>query len=148
MTIDIRKIRYEELPKLLSLYKQLHPDDPDVNENESLKELWDGIYNDPNLHYIVVEEDRELVASCNISIIKNLTRGLRPYGLIENVVTHKDYGKRGYGTKVLERAVEIAKEHNCYKVMLMTSSKSEETLRFYEKAGFVMGIKTGFVMNI
>lgn len=143
-----RIIRYEELPKLLNLYKQLHPDDPDVHTNEMLNQLWDKIYNDPNLHYIVIDEDDITVSSCTISIIKNLTRGLRPYGLIENVVTHKDYRKRGYGTKVLRKAIDIARKNNCYKVMLMTGSKSEDTLRFYEKAGFVKGIKTGFIVNL
>lgn len=81
-------------------------------------------------------------------IVKNLTRGLRPYGLIENVVTHKDYRKKGYGRRVLHRAIEIAKEKNCYKIMLMTSSKSEDILRFYEKADFTKGVKTGFVINL
>lgn len=148
MSAEARKIKYEELPDLLSLYKQLNPDDPEVNENESLQQLWDEIFNDPNLHYIVIEEDGELVATCNITIIKNLTRGLRPYGLIENVVTHKDYRKRGYGTLVLQKAVEIARGCNCYKVMLLTGSKKEETLRFYEKAGFASGIKTGFIAKL
>jgi GNAT superfamily N-acetyltransferase len=146
--IEPRLIRYDELPKLLNLYKQLHLDDPDVSYNEALSQLWDEIYNDPNLNYIVIEEGGELVATCNISIIKNLTRGLRPYGLIENVVTHKDYGKRGYGTRMLHKAIEIAKENDCYKVMLMTSSKSEDTLRFYEKTAFSKGIKTGFIINL
>ena len=144
--MEVRLIRYEELPGLLSLYKQLQPDDPDVKGNEYLEPLWKEIYNDPNLHYIVIEEEGELVAACNITIIKNLTRGLRPYGLIENVVTHSDHRKKGYGTKVLHKAIEIAKEHNCYKIMLMTSSKSEETLRFYEKAGFSKDKKTGFII--
>lgn len=148
MSVEIREIRYEELPKLLSLYGQLHPDDPDVGEYKALKTLWNEIYNDPNLHYIVIEEDGELVATCTITIIKNLTRGLRPYGLIENVVTHRDYRKRGYGTKVLHKAIEMAREHNCYKVMLMTSSKDEDILRFYEKAGFVKWKKTGFIVDL
>lgn len=148
MPSEARKIYYNELPELMGLYRQLHPDDPEISENTELELAWDEIYNDPNLHYIVVKEDGELVTTCNISIIKNLTRGLRPYGLIENVVTHKAYRKRGYGTKVLNKALEIAKEHDCYKVMLMTSSKNEDTLRFYEKAGFVKGIKTGFIYNI
>ena len=144
----VRLIKYDELNQLLELYKQLHPKDPEVIEKENLKEIWKDIFNNPNLYYIVVELNGNLVASCNISIIKNLTRNLRPYGLIENVVTDSSYRKKGYGTKVLHKAVEIAEENNCYKVMLMTGSKKEETLRFYEKAGFERGIKTGFIINL
>lgn len=143
-----RLIRYDELHQLLSLYRQLQPEDPDVYENAALKETWDSIYNDPNLYYIVVEADGKIVSSCNISIIKNLTRNLRPYGLIENVVTDENYRNKGYVTKALDMAVEIAKNNNCYKVMLLTGSKKEETLRFYERAGFARGVKTGFIKKL
>lgn len=148
MVETIRLIRYEELDELLALYRQLQPDDPDVRENESLKDTWDAIYNNPNLYYIVVEADGKIVSSCNISIIKNLTRNLRSYGLIENVVTDSNYRKKGYATKVLNMAVNIAQENSCYKVMLLTGSKKEETLKFYEQAGFARGIKTGFITKL
>lgn len=81
-------------------------------------------------------------------IIKNLTRNARPYGLIENVVTHEKYRKKGYGTAILKRAVEMAKEKDCYKVMLMTSRKEESILGFYEQAGFQRGEKTAFVVRM
>lgn len=144
----VRLIHYDELEKLLKLYKQLHPLDPDVKENESLKALWDEICHDPNLHYLVIEKDGEIISSCTLAIIKNITRNLRPYGLIENVITDSNYKNKGFGTKVLHKAIEIAKENNCYKIMLLTGSKSEETLRFYENAGFLKGIKTGFIINL
>jgi GNAT superfamily N-acetyltransferase len=54
-------------------------------------------------------------------------------------VTHQDYQNKGYATAILRKANEIAKEKNCYKVMLMTSSKEESTLRFYDKVGLVFG---------
>jgi N-acetylglutamate synthase-like GNAT family acetyltransferase len=82
------------------------------------------------------------------TVIKNLTHQMRPYGLIENVVTHCDYRKRGYGSAVLDRAVECARENNCYKVMLLTGSKEESTLRFYEQSGFNRNDKTGFVRRL
>ena len=148
MVETVRLIRNDELNKLLKLYEQLHPEELEVESISSLKPLWDEICQDPNMYYIIVDIDGQLVSSCNLVIIKNLTRYLRPYALIENVITHPDYRKRGYGTKVLHKAVEIAKEKNCYKVMLLTGKKDEATLRFYESAGFTSGIKTGFIINL
>ncbi|MCX7747668.1 MAG: GNAT family N-acetyltransferase [Clostridia bacterium] len=148
MSYNVRLMGHDELYKLLELYKHLHPSDPDVTLNASLKSLWDEISNDPNLYYVVIEEDFKFISSCTIAIIKNLTRNLRPYGLIENVITHPDYRKMGLGTKVLHKAIDIAKDHNCYKVMLLTGSKEEETLNFYERAGFVKGVKTGFIIDL
>jgi hypothetical protein len=46
---------------------------------------------------------------------------------------------------LLRHALQIAWGRNCYKVILLTGSKSEGTLRFYEQAGFRKGIKTGFI---
>ncbi|PKL73786.1 MAG: GNAT family N-acetyltransferase, partial [Methanobacteriales archaeon HGW-Methanobacteriales-2] len=114
----------------------------------TLKKYWDDILSDPSLFYVVAEEEGRIVSSCNITIIKNLTREAKPYGLIENVVTHPDYRNKGYGVLVLKKAVEIAENKNCYKVMLMTSKKDEKTLHFYEKAGFDSGEKTAFIVRI
>lgn len=148
MNNKVRLIKFNELDKLLDLYKYLNPEDPDIKGMDTISKLWNEIYNDPSLYYFVMEEDGKLVSSCTMSVIKNLTRGGRPYALIENVVTDFDYRKRGYATAILRKAVEAAKENNCYKVMLLTSKKEESTLRFYEKAGFKRGIKTGFIMKL
>ena len=133
---------------MLDLYKYLNPDDPDLKGTDYITELWRNIFNDPERYYFVIKEDGRLVSTCTLAIIKNLTRSGRPFGLIENVVTHSKYRKRGYGTAILQKAVEIAKDNNCYKVMLLTGRKEESTLRFYERAGFERGIKTGFIKKL
>ncbi|TMV43256.1 GNAT family N-acetyltransferase [Paenibacillus mesophilus] len=142
--IAIRKIMKHELPQLLELYKHLNKDDPELTL-ENVQTLWEEIYYNKRTHYIVADNDGQLVASCVLTIVPNLTRGARPYGLIENVVTHSDFRRRGLGTKILGAALRTAWEQNCYKVMLLTGSKKEETLSFYEKAGFKRDIKTGFI---
>lgn len=141
----VRLIRYNELDQLLKLYKHLNPNDPDLIQDQSLKILWDEIYNDPNIFYLVVEVNNEIVASCVLIIIKNLTRNAQPYGLIENVVTHSSYRNKGYGREVLLQAKAVAWEKKCYKIMLLTGSKKETTHKFYEQAGFIKGKKTGFL---
>ncbi len=141
----IRKIRADELPALLDLYRHLHADDPALPVTSDIEQLWQRILTDPSQHYLVAEVQGKIVASCVLVIIPNLTRSARPYGLIENVVTHPDFRKRGLGTQLLKAALALAWEQNCYKVMLLTGRKDEATLRFYQQAGFEGGVKTGFV---
>src|SRR5471030_3310023 len=124
--VEVRLIQHNELKKLLQLYKHLNKDDPELDMDEHLEKLWGEIYYDPNSYYIVVDSNGKIVASCALTIIRNLTRNSRPYGLIENVVTHSKYRNNGYGRRVLSKALEIAWEKNCYKVMLLTGSKKEE----------------------
>jgi GNAT superfamily N-acetyltransferase len=143
----IRPIKQDEVHQLLELYKYLHKEDPELNLLE-INSLWEQIYNDKNMHYLVVDVGGRLVATCVLILIPNLTRNARPFGIIENVVTHRDFQRKGYGTKLLRKALDIAREHNCYKVMLLTGSKEAETLRFYENAGFTMGVKTGLIATL
>ena len=93
---------------------------------------------------LVAEEGGHLGSSCTLVMVPNLTRGGRSYGLIENVVTHVNYRRRGFGHRVLEAALDAAWAANCYKVMLATGSSKEATMRFYETAGFERGGKTFF----
>jgi GNAT superfamily N-acetyltransferase len=141
----IRQITEPELGALLELYRHLNLDEAGAADEAHLASVWTEICANKNLYYFGAEVDGQLVSTCTLTIIPNLTRMGRPYGLIENVVTHADYRKRGLGMQTLHHALAVAWEHNCYKVMLLTGSKREETLRFYENVGFKRGVKTGFV---
>ena len=90
---------------------------------------------------LVVEEDGKVVSTVQVAIIEVLTHNVRPFAVIENVVTHGDYQNRGFASALLERATEIAREFNCYKVFLETGSNKESTLNFYKKNGFALDAK-------
>lgn len=145
MSEIIRYIQKHELRELLDLYKHLNKDDPTIVENAELKSLWEEILEDKEQHYLVAEVDGEIVSSCVMIVIKNLTRNAHPYALIENVVTHPDYRNKGIGTRLLKRAQKIAKEKGCYKIMLLTGRK--DAIPFYENAGFERRSKTGFIIR-
>ena len=106
---------------------------------------WNAIIQDENHHIIVNVIDNKIVSSCVCVIVPNLTRNIRPYAFIENVVTHEDCRGKGYATECLRNAREIAKKANCYKMMLLTGSKDEKTLKFYNNAGYNSSDKTAFI---
>ena len=140
----VREVKENELNALLKLYLDLHEKEvPEINEH--LINTWNTIIKDKNHHIIVNEIDGEIVSSCVCVIIPNLTRNVRPYAFIENVVTHRDYRGNGYATQCLNYAKDIAQKENCYKMMLLTGSKEKSTLDFYERAGYNSSDKTAFI---
>ncbi len=143
----VREVYENELEQLLELYLYLHEKSvPEMTEH--LKNTWDTIMSDSNHHIIVNEVDGKIVSSCVCVIIPNLTRNIRPYAFVENVVTHGDYRGKGYATECLNYAREIAEKTNCYKMMLLTGSKEEKTLNFYSNAGYNSSDKTAFIQWI
>ena len=135
------------LISILNLYLYLHEKSV-PKDSEHLRKTWNSIINDANHHLIVCEIDGGIVASCVCVIIPNLTRNVRPYAFVENVVTHGEYRKKGYATDCLNFAKQIAEENNCYKMMLLTGSKEESTLNFYSNAGYNSSDKTAFIQWI
>ncbi|WP_243759465.1 GNAT family N-acetyltransferase [Achromobacter insolitus] len=145
MQMLIRELGQPDLKELLVLYAHLHEVDEPTPPLAIVESVWSELLSSPRFRYFGAILDGQLVASCNLTIIPNLTRACRPYGLIENVVTHRAYRNRGFGKAVLARAVKVAWEQDCYKVMLMTGRKDEATLRFYQPAGFDPKGKQAFV---
>ena len=143
---DIRSAKLADLPGILALYRQLNPGDP-VLELAAAETAWIALLSSGLTTPYVVDMAGLLVASCTLAIIPNLSRGARPYGVIENVVTHADHRRTGLGRAVLEVALAKAWEADCYKVLLTTGRRDEATLRFYEGVGFQRGGKTYFEMR-
>ncbi len=140
---SVRPAAIADLPELLALYRHLNPRDPEP-EPARCAAAWSALLERPGITVFVIEAAGRIVASCTLVVIPNLTRGARPYGLIENVVTDAGARRRGFGIAVLQAALAAAWTAECYKVMLMTGRKDEATLRFYEAAGFERDSKTAF----
>ena len=143
----VREVYEYEINKVLELYLHLHEESvPEMTEY--LENTWNTIMQDKNHHIIVKEIDDKIVSSCVCVIIPNLTRNIRPYAFIENVVTHMEYRGKGYATDCLNYAKKIAEDNNCYKMMLLTGSKNPKTLDFYKNAGYNSSDKTAFIQWI
>ena len=107
---DIREAHEGDLDALLELYLDLH--EQSIPEHDGrLRDTWVRILADPDHHLIVCEHDGDIVSSCVCVIIPNLTRGVRPYAFVENVVTRADARGRSYATACLNHAKALAQQH-------------------------------------
>ena len=143
----VREALRSDLNEILELYLFLHEKEI-PEESEHLKMTWEKILADKEHHLSVWEVDGKIVSSCVCVIIPNLTRNVRPYAFVENVVTHGDFRGKGYATECLNYARAIAEDNNCYKMMLLTGSKEPKTLDFYKNAGYNSTDKTAFIQWI
>ena len=139
----IRKANSKDAYDLKILYfEQLTRFPPKEEQDMTLWEnMLDKFEKDENMHLLVLEEDGKVVSTVQMAIIESLTHNVRPFAVIENVVTHIDYRNKGYASALLDRASEIAREHRCYKISLETGSNRESTLNFYRNNGFVIDAK-------
>ena len=138
----IREAGPNDLPALLALYRHLNADDPEIAPDIAAGRFAE-IIAQPGMTVLIGVSGETLTSSVTLVVIPNLTRGGAPYALIENVVTHAEYRKRGHARALITNAFERAWSDGCYKVMLLTGSKEPATLKFYEGCGFTQN-KTGF----
>jgi len=145
---EVREIRKEDLPALLRLYRELLPEDPPGDPGR-LEPVWRRILSLGDFQKtFVAAAGGVLAAACTVTVIPNLTRGGRPYALVENVITAGVFRRQGYGRQVLDRAVEWARRENCYKVMLLSSRERTGAHGFYRAAGFDGEGKQGFQLRL
>ena len=140
--LKIRHANPADLSTLLDLYAQLSPDNAPLS-SAAAKAIFAQIARYEGSAILLGEVDETIVVSCTVIVIPNLTRGGRPYALIENVITDADHRRRGYANLLLDAATTQASGHGCYKVMLMTGTREPATLAAYQRAGFEQS-KTGF----
>jgi GNAT superfamily N-acetyltransferase len=143
--VDIRELQAPDLQVLLDLYAHLHENDDPPPSAAIAEAVWSEALANPRIKYFGGFASGSLVSSCTLTVIPNLTRACRPYGVIENVVTHAAHRGQGWGRAILAHALGYAWHQNCYKVMLLTGRKDEATLRFYAQAGFDQHDKQAFV---
>ena len=139
----IRKAKSTDAYDLKILYFDYLTHFPPKEEQDMMmwQNLLDKFEKDENMYLLVLEVEGKVVSSVQMAIIESLTHNVRPFAIIENVVTHIDYRNKGYASALLERASEIAREHRCYKVSLETGSNKESTLNFYRNNGFAIDEK-------
>lgn len=113
--------------------------------DEKARLIWSETMSRKGVCVFVSEAGSKIIASCMLIIAPNLMRGGRTHGLIENVVTHRDFRRQGYGEAVMMAALETAWARDCHHVLLQSGRKDPGVHRFYEHCGLEPGLRVGYV---
>jgi len=135
MSFIIRELKEEDLSngfiETLSNLSEVGKLANDTNrKREILREIKDKNYR------IVVAEDNQnhqIIGSATLLIEQKFIHNGGKAGHIEDVVTRKGYEGKGIGREILKELIKIAKDNECYKIIL---DCDEKLVKFYEKLGF------------
>ena len=146
--MELRELNENDLESLIKLYEQLDGANGDFTAEDARKVWQQEIEGNKNIKYFGFVEDGKVISTCYCLIIPNLTRLGSSIAFVENVVTDKDYRGQGLGRKVMEKAIEFAREKNCYKVILQSASFRKEAHQFYKNLGFDGESKKAFILKL
>ncbi len=104
--------------------------------NPRYLDAFDAIDKDPNNELIIVEKADELVGMMQLTFIPYLTHTGSWRCLIEGVRVARSHRGKGAGRRMIEWAIERARERQCGIVQLTSDKQRPEALRFYRSLGF------------
>ncbi|MBN1760471.1 MAG: GNAT family N-acetyltransferase [Chitinispirillaceae bacterium] len=145
--VHIRPLIDTDFDGCMDLYRYLHAEDDPPPPPETLHAVWNALISDPQTICLGAFTGERMVAVCNAQVVRNLTRAARPYAVVENVVTHPDFRRRGIGRDLLMELISRCDQFDCYKIMLMSASRRTEAHAFYRSIGFDDSAKRAFVLS-
>jgi ribosomal protein S18 acetylase RimI-like enzyme len=104
--------------------------------NPAYTAVFEHIDIDPNNALIVAELDREIVGMMQLTFIPYLTHIGSWRCLVEGVRIHARHRDKGLGSKLLQWAIEAARQKQCRIVQLTSDKQRPQALHFYESLGF------------
>jgi GNAT superfamily N-acetyltransferase len=104
-------------------------------DKETIRKVYkEVLVNDNDFAFLLFDEGKP-VGWCHGTIFNTFwLSGKTCY--VSSIITNQEVRKKGYGRKLMDRAVEIAKEHKCHAVVLDSGMPRTDAHKFYEIYGF------------
>jgi GNAT superfamily N-acetyltransferase len=135
--ITVRPAAVDDLLVLGDMLTNLHGRPPWSPEEEpTAREALSEIVADPSRGLSLAFVDGRPAGTIDVIVARNLTRDLRPFAMIENVVVIPGLRRQGVGRRLIETALRFAESLGCYKVQLVSAGGRGAGHQLYETTGF------------
>jgi len=130
--MEITRARKDDINGILTLQTQIYRVDllPD-NAKIILSQLFDS----NSCDVLVAKENNQIIGSVFLFYLPIPAHG-RPYAFLEGMVVDKNHREKGIGSALTKKAIDLARQKNCYKVIFTSALNRQDIHKFYEKLGF------------
>lgn len=139
--LSFREATIDDLPTLVEMLADDTLGATREDASQPLKpayiDAFNAIKTDPNNRLILAIKNDSIVGMMQLTFIPYLTYQGAWRCLIEGVRINSNFRGDGYGTAMIEYAIQQAKEHHCLLVQLTSDKQRPEAIKFYEKLGFL-----------
>jgi N-acetylglutamate synthase-like GNAT family acetyltransferase len=137
----IREAEGKDKEQLFKLYRMLVPNSKKMNV---LEEQLEKIRLDSMNFLLVYDEEGEILGTVTLNICLQALHGLRPYGVIENIIVHENHQSKNIGQKLLQYIDEYCRSIDCHRIMLLSNSQRLRAHQFFEREGYSGSVSKGF----
>src|SRR5918911_1359344 len=127
---------FEDLDELSNLLGELFSEEKDFRPNKQ-KQLHGLrlIFEEPNRGRVfVLRRNRAIVGMINLLFTISTAEGGFVI-LLEDLVIHREFRGHGYGSKLLEHAIEFAKQKNFLRITLLTDRPEIQSQELFRRFG-------------
>jgi GNAT superfamily N-acetyltransferase len=135
--VVIEPATFEDLDELSVLLVELFSEESDFrpDRHKQLRGLR-LIFEQPNRGRVfVLRQDRTIVGMINLLFTISTAEGGFVM-VLEDLVVHKSFQGKGYGSRLLEYAIEFAKQKNFLRITLLTDRPELRSQELFKRFGF------------
>ncbi len=139
--MDINKLIISEavendLPCILELYEALESSGSITLSPAQAADVFREMARQPRHRLYVSRYDGFIVGTFVLTVLDYLAHNGKRASVLEDVVVHPDWRGKGVGRNLVEHAIGISRQYNCYKMSLSSNMSRQAAHCFYMNAGF------------
>lgn len=132
MLMEISLATKDDIDGILPLQSQIYRVKTlPSNAHQILEKLIGSNYCD----VLVAKVDGQITGTGTIFYLENASHG-KPYAFLEGIVVDNKLRAKGIGTALSQKAIELARQKNCYKIIFTSGMDRADIHKFYENLGF------------
>jgi len=134
-----RRAEDKDLPTIVAMfaYDILGKARENLQDLSKYKIAFAEISSDKNNFLAVIELEKKLIGTCQLTIMPSLVIQGSKRMNIEAVRIIDEFSNKGIGSWMMQKAIEFAKNQGVKIVQLTSNKERKDAHRFYEKLGFV-----------